>query len=319
MRLSELVKHVTTDTARVLRDCKVGGAELCAAVKGPDAVTFLEKEKFLPSLDQPGIAAVICTEDMVERVPSHIRGVLISDAPKFAFGQIHNYFTREQKVEFPPTQIAAEADVSPYAHVSPVGVKIGKDSVIEPGVIIYPGVTIGERVHIGGGTILGSSSFSPSRYRDKAITLLDCGTVVIEDDVEIRSLCSVERGIFEGEETILSNGVKIDQLVLVGHGTYIGPRTFVVGASMICGKCTIGKDAWLGANVTISNRIKIGDSARVSLGAVVTKDVPAGQTVSGNFAIDHRRFLQNLKASLAERPSPVGEQMPPPCGHPENF
>ena len=173
----------------------------------------------------------------------------------------------------------------------------GRNTIIEPGVIIQPGVTIGDHVRVGSGTVLGSSSFSPSRYRGRAITLLDCGTVVIGDGVEIRSLCSIERGIFEGEEITLSDGVKLDQMVVVEHGTYIGSCTFVVGGSVICGKCTIGRDAWLGANVTVSNRIKIGDGARVSLGAVVTKNVFAGETVSGNFAIEHRRFLKKLESS----------------------
>lgn len=62
----------------------------------------------------------------------------------------------------------------------------------------------------------------------------------------------------------------------------------------------MGSDVWIGVNATISNRIRIGDGARVSLGSVVTKDVPAGATVTGNFAIDHRQFLKNLKASLAD-------------------
>ncbi len=60
----------------------------------------------------------------------------------------------------------------------------------------------------------------------------------------------------------------------------------------------IGEHFWAGLNATISNRITIGDHARVSLGAVVTKDIPSNTTVSGNFAIEHQRFLHNLKASL---------------------
>ena len=71
----------------------------------------------------------------------------------------------------------------------------------------------------------------------------------------------------------------------------------------------VGDDVWIGVNATVSNRIKIGKGARVSLGSVVTKDVPAGQTVTGNFAIDHARFMKNLKASVWE--ADFGDNCPP--------
>ena len=89
-------------------------------------------------------------------------------------------------------------------------------------------------------------------------------------------------------------------MVHIGHGAQLGARTFVASGAHIAGNCRIGSDVWIGVNATISNRIRIGDGARVSLGSVVTKDDPAGATVTGNFAIDHRQFLKNLKASLAD-------------------
>jgi len=98
----------------------------------------------------------------------------------------------------------------------------------------------------------------------------------------------------------LADGVKSDVMVYVGHNSQIGRKTFLAAGAKIPGNVWIGEDVWIGVNATISNRIRIGDGARVSLGSVVTKDVPAGATVSGNFAIDHQRFLKNLKASLRE-------------------
>lgn len=119
MRLSELAKHADTDTVQVLQDCEVGSAELCAAVRGPDAITYLEKEKFLSSLEQEGVAAVICTESMAEKIPPHIRGILISDAPKFAFEQIHNHFAQLRKTEFLP-QRSERGRIFPPLPMSPL-------------------------------------------------------------------------------------------------------------------------------------------------------------------------------------------------------
>lgn len=300
MRLSELAAHAGTDLAVVVRDCEVESAELCSDIRGTAALTFLEKEKFLPCLNYAGIAAVICTQELVGKIPAGIPGVLLSDAPKFAFYSLYNFLAEGAVCPQIPTKIGKNAQIAPTAYISPYNVTIGDHVVIEPGAVIQAFVTIGDNVSIGAGTVVGSSSFSPVRYRDVSITLRDLGTVQIEDNVEIRSLCSIERGIFPYDKTHIGKGVKIDQMVLIGHGTHIGSTTFIVGSAYIAGNCEIGQDAWVGGNTTISNRIRVGDGARVSLGAVVTKDVPAGATVSGNFAIDHQRFLKNLKASLRE-------------------
>ena len=299
MKLSELAKQLDMEVVQVLRDCEVDSAELCTDVKGPHAVTYLEKEKFLSVLKGGAIAAVICPETLAEKIPPHIQGILVTDSPKFAFYCLHNLLAERRQFKQVPTQIGAGADIAPTAYIAPYDVKIGKNVKIEPGAVIHPYVTIGDDVRIGAGTIVGSSSFSPVRYRDQAITLLDCGTVEIGNYVEIRSLCSIERGVFENDVTVLADGVKIDQLVLIGHGVHVGNRSFIVGNAYIAGNCVIGEDVWIGGNSTISNRIQIGDCARVSLGSVVTKNVPAGQTVSGNFAIEHRRFLKNLKESIS--------------------
>ena len=118
---------------------------------------------------------------------------------------------------------------------------------------------------------------------------------------EIGSGVQVEGATLMKDVTDIGQYVKIDNSVVIGHGSSIGTRTLIAGMSVISGNVTIAADVFIGVGVTISNRIRIGDHARVSLGSVVTKDVPAGQTVTGNFAIDHARFMQNLKASVASQ------------------
>lgn len=312
MKLSELAKHVSTDTARILRDCEVESAELCAAVRGPNAVTYLEKEKFLPSLEQTGIAAVICTEELADRLPSHIRGVLISDAPKFAFYLIHNALAKQKPVLKIPANISETAEISPDAIVSAWNVEIGDGVIVEPGAVIGEHVSIGSGTRICARAVIGARSFNPARYKTRTVTMEDCGRIVIGSDVLICSQAVVVRGVLMGEVTEIGSGTKIDTFVHVAHGAYIGLRTFVASGAILGGNCQIGQDVWIGINATIRNRVHIGSAARVSMGAAVTKDVTAGQTVSGNFAIDHRRFLQNLKVSLGKDVSSIEKQTPPP-------
>lgn len=300
MRLSELAAHAGTDLAVVVRDCEVESAELCSDIRGTAALTFLEKEKFLPCLNHAGIAAVICTQELVEKIPAGIPGVLLSDAPKFAFYSLYNFLAEGAVCPQIPTKIGKNAQIAPTAYISPYNVTIGDHVVIEPGAVIQAFVTIGDNVSIGAGTVVGVNSFSPARYRDRAITLQDQGSVVIGNHVELCGNCAIARGVFPGDITRLADGVKSDVMVYVGHNSQIGRKTFLAAGAKIPGNVWIGEDVWIGVNATISNRIRIGDGARVSLGSVVTKDVPAGATVSGNFAIDHQRFLKNLKASLRE-------------------
>lgn len=315
MRLSELARYVDTDVVRLLRDCEVGSAELCAAVKGPDAVTYLEKEKFLSFLERECIAAVICAEALANRLPAHIRGVLVSDAPKFAFYRVHNALAELVPVPRTPARISESAEIDPSAVVSPWNVEIGDGAVVEAGAVIGEYVTIGSDSRICANAVVGARSFNPARYKDRVVTMEDRGTVEIGSGVLICSQAAVVRGVLSGEVTRIGDGAKIDTFVHTAHGVHIGERVFVASGAVLGGNCRIGRDAWVGINATVSNRIKIGDGARVSLGSVVTKDVPAGMTVTGNFAIEHRRFLHNLKVSLAEHTA--GGQMPPRPGQPE--
>ena len=302
MRLSELSPYAGTETSKVLKDCEISSIELCTKITGTKALTYLEKEKFLPMIENASISGVICREQVAGAVLKLGKGVLISDAPKFCFYSLHNYMAQRAHVAEVPSKsvIGPGCHISPDAVIAPNYVRIGKDVTIEAGAVIHEHVTIGNHVRIDAGAVIGARSFNPSRYHDKTIVMEDCGRVVIEDFVEICSNSTIVRGVLPNEITVVGAYSKIDTLIHVAHGVQIGKRSFLASGAVIAGNVRIGDDVWIGVNATISNRIRIGDGARVSLGSVVTKDVPAGATVTGNFAIDHQQFLKNLKDSLAE-------------------
>ena len=155
MRLSELAVYAGTDLAEVVRDCEVESAELCADIRGTAVLTFLEKEKFLPCLDHPGISAVICTKELADKISVHIPGLLLSDAPKFAFYSLYNFLAKNTVRLQIPTKIGENAQISPTAYIAPYNVTIGKNAVIEPGAIIQSFVTIGDDVRICAGATIG--------------------------------------------------------------------------------------------------------------------------------------------------------------------
>jgi UDP-2-acetamido-3-amino-2,3-dideoxy-glucuronate N-acetyltransferase len=104
--------------------------------------------------------------------------------------------------------------------------------------------------------------------------------VKIGDDVRIGSYVCIDRGNLK--DTIIGDGVKIDNLVHVAHNVEIGKNTLVVAGSVICGSVKIGESCFIGANSTIRQHLKIGNNVTIGMGSVVTKDIPDGETWAGN-------------------------------------
>lgn len=282
----------------LVRDGEFQIMEQCTRIRRADALTYLDREKFLPALEDLNISCVICKPEFARKLPAHIKGIVFSNEPKLIFFLLHNAVA--DFVEKVPNKIDSSARISPLADIAPYNVTIG------PRVVIGPFVTVGENteihadVHIHEGCAIGAQGFTSVRSGDAMFLARDLGKVRIDQGVEICAHCDVARGTLLLDTTVLGAYTKLDAKVHIGHGSVLGKRVLVPSGAHIAGNCVVGDDVWIGVNATVSNRIKIGESARVSLGSVVTKDVPAGQTVTGNFAIDHARFMKNLKASVWE-------------------
>jgi UDP-3-O-[3-hydroxymyristoyl] glucosamine N-acyltransferase len=261
-------------------------------------LTYLTDVRYLDGLrDNPAIAGVIVTAELLDTVnlPDSL-GILLDPNPKKAFVRIHNalaetdfYWTRF------PSVIDPTAIISPHAVIADVGVKIGARVVIEPHVTVHSGTFVGDDCVIRSGTRLGSSGFEFLKDGDGMLSVTCAGRLILEDHVEVQHNCAIDRGMYGGD-TRLGAHVKVDNLVYIAHDVRIGPRTTVAGSAVILGRCVVGSDVWVGPNATISNGLTLGDHAKVSLGSVVTRDVVAHQTVTGNFAIDHAKYLAFLKS-----------------------
>ena len=141
----------------------------------------------------------------------------------------------------------------------------------------------GENVIIGASTIIGGEGFGYAKDGDKWLRLPHIKKVIIGDDVEIGSNCCIDRGCLT--DTIIGNGVKIDNLCHIAHGVKIGDNTIITAGTIIAGSVTIGKNVWIAPNSTIKNGITIGDNAFIGIGSNVIRDVQEGTTVYGNPAV----------------------------------
>ncbi len=157
------------------------------------------------------------------------------------------------------------------------GVSVGEDSVLMPGVVVYPGTEIGARVIVHAGCVLGCDGFgyvrdaSTARYE----AFPQVGRLVIEDDVELGALCTVDRGALG--ETRIKRGAKLDNQVHVAHNVAIGEDVIIAGQSGIAGSSTIGD------RVIIAGQVGIADHVTVEREAILGAQcgVPTGKVIRG--------------------------------------
>lgn len=141
-------------------------------------------------------------------------------------------------------------------------------------------ITFGERVRIAHGVVLGSPGFGYEKEDGEWKLRGHPFGVVLGDDVEIGANTVIDRGRYR--DTEIGAGTKIDALVFIAHNVIVGKRCIIIANAMIAGSCEIGDDVWIGPGAQISDHIKIGHAARIGMGAVVLRDVPAGETWVGN-------------------------------------
>lgn len=294
MLLSEFIDIIE---GRLICDGEFELLEYCTSNCNSFFLTFLENIKFIDRLNKK-ISCIITTKDMENIIPKYIKGIIIVDEPKKEFIKIHNFLADNGKyvVDEFETKVGENCNISPLAYISEKNVRIGNDVVIGPFTVINENVFIGDRCKIYGNCVIGGKGFNYARTKNGEILgMKDLGKVIVEDDVEIYPMCHIAKGPFPTDITRIGKNVKLDALIHVGHGTRIGDRTEIPAGAQIGGNCTIGEDAWVGVNATVANRMVIGNQGRVSLGAVVTQNVEDGQTVTGNFAVEHSRFLKELR------------------------
>lgn len=158
--------------------------------------------------------------------------------------------------------------------------QIGDNTTVHANVSIYADCTIGSHVIIHAGTVIGADGFGfvPDE-EGKQVKILQLGRVIIENDCEIGANCTIDRGGFS--DTILRRGVKLDNLIQVGHNTLLGENTVVAALTGFSGGTSVGRSCIIAGQVGTNQHVQIGDRALITGQTGVTKDIPAGAMVGG--------------------------------------
>jgi len=222
------------------------------------------------------------------------KALLISDDPFRDFNKLTNHF---RPFQFSNVSISPSAKIGEGTIIQPnsfIGnnVTIGKDCLIHSNVSIYDNTVIGDNVMIHAGTILGADAFYYKKRAEGFDQLISGGRVVIEDNVGIGALCTIDKGV-TGDTTI-GEGTKIDNQVHVGHDTVIGKKCLIASQTGIAGCVIIEDEVTLWGQVGTTSGIRIGSKAVIMGQTGVTKSVEGGKTYFGTPIEESREKLKQL-------------------------
>ena len=263
--------------------------------EGKKVLTFLNDEKYYKEIENnKSITCIVTTDEVAQKIEKDKYGIIISNNPRKDFFELHNklvkedfYFTKRDN------QISKKAYISEKANIGKYNIIIEDNIIIEAGVTIYENVTIRRGTTIKSGTILGADGFQYVRDREEIIKVEPAGELEIAENVVIHNNSVIDKGIFG--KTFIGENTKIYNLVHVAHDSKIGKNVFLTAGVIVCGRVKIGDNSYLGPNCTIKNGLFLDKNSKVSMGAVVTKNVKDNEVVTGNFAIPHEQFIKNLK------------------------
>jgi len=218
-------------------------------------------------------------------------------------------------------QVDPSARIDPGAHVGPYAVvgartvvgrgasvgaqvslgadvAIGEGTRLNPGVVVYDRCRIGARCIVHSGAVIGSDGFGMARDAGRWIKIPQVGAVRIGDDVEIGANTTIDRGALD--DTVIEEGVKLDNQIQVAHNCVIGAHTVIAGCTGISGSVTIGRNCMIGGGVGIVGHLSICDHVTISGMTLVAKSITRpGTYTSGLPMMPHAQWLRN--AALLRR------------------
>lgn len=285
------------EVERVATIQSAGGGDLC----------FLANERYRGYLADTRASAVILASSLADACPT---ASLVSDNPYAdyarAAGLLHPRVTTGEGVAASASvdetaSLGRDVSVAAMAVVGPdvtladgvsVGpgsvlgrsVRVGAGTVIGPGVVIEAGTQIGRDGIIHGGVVIGADGFGFAPDRGRWVKVPQLGGVRIGDDVELGANTTVDRGAID--DTVIEDGVKLDNQVQVAHNVHIGEGTVIAGCTAIAGSTRIGRGCMIAGGVGIAGHLTIADGVVVTAMTLVSRSIREAGVYSGSLPMD---------------------------------
>jgi UDP-3-O-[3-hydroxymyristoyl] glucosamine N-acyltransferase len=323
MNLGELAKHLKADLVaaegQTLESTAQRAVDGVAGIEtaGPTHLTFVANPKYAAQARTTHAAALIVEPGF----PALTIPTLRTPNPYLAWSRAIEFFHPAPRYEpgihrtaviHHTSRIGVRAHIGAYVVIG-AHCHIGDDAVLLPHAVLYDNVHIGDRFlahahavvregcHLGNdvvlqnGAIIGADGFGFAKNADgRWIKIVQSGPAVLGDAVEVQANACVDRASVG--ETRIASGVKIDNLVQVGHGSTVGENTLLCSQTGLSGSTTVGKNVILAGQVGVAGHLTIGDGAVATAQTGIPSDVAPGAIVSGYPAVDNRTWLRTVAA-----------------------
>ena len=313
LTLAEIVSRLGGEAVGEVSEPLTGVATLDSA--GPREITFLASPRYRSRLAATRAGAVIlgtghrdatAMPRIVTENPYayYARTVAIFHPQRAALPGVH-----PTAQVAPGARIATGVEIGPYVVIGPEcsvgegavigahsvlgeGVSLGPATRLYPRVTVYDGCTLGARCIVHSGAVIGADGFGMARDAGRWLKIPQVGAVRIGDDVEVGANTTIDRGALD--DTVIEDGVKLDNQIQVGHNCAIGAHTVIAGCTGIAGSVTIGRDCMIGGAVGIVGHLSICDGVTISAFTFVSKSITQpGTYTSGMPIMPHAEWLRN--------------------------
>lgn len=297
MLISEILKNLEYEY-EIIDEKEINSLGLAGYNNSDKVCTFLDDIKYIDDISGDVVMLITKKEigDILKK-DSKKFGIIIVEEPRNTFFKVHNYLSNNKEYigENFKTKIGKGCIIDKTALIAKENVVIGNNVIIEEFVSIKENTIIGDNSIIRAGSRIGGEGFEFKKTKQETFLVKHVGKVVIGNSVEVQYNTCIDKAIYPWDTTFIGDNVKIDNLVHIAHGVKIGKGSMIVANTGIGGRVTIGDEAWIGFGATLRNGITIGNHARANMGAVVSKSIKDNEAVTGNFAIEHNKFISRLK------------------------
>jgi len=270
-------------------------------------LSFLSHPKYQSQLSSCKAACVIVAPPF--ETQARARGVcIVTPDPYLYFARLTRLWKRSLPATAAP-RIHPSAVVDPLAQVDPTaligplcvverGARIGAQTLLKSRVTVGENCVIGARCILHSGVVIGADGFGFAQHQGAWEKIEQLGAVRIGDDVEIGANSCVDRGALE--DTVLEEGVKLDNLVQIGHNVHVGAHTAMAGCAGVAGSARIGAHCTVGGGAVVLGHLTLVDGVHVSAASVVTRSILKPGHYTGLFPIDENAQWEKNAASVKQ-------------------
>lgn len=274
---------------------------------GPEQISFLSHPKYQSQLSTSGAACVVVSPAFEQSAPQGC-ALIITEDPYLYFARLTRLWKKAQQTQrafriHPSAVIDPQAHIAEDAVIGPLcvverGASIGAGTVLKSRVTLSEGCSVGARCILHSGVVVGADGFGFALHQGQWEKIEQLGAVRIGDDVEIGANTCIDRGALE--DTVIGNGVKLDNLIQIGHNVHIGAHTAMAGCVGVAGSARIGAHCTVGGGAVVLGHLTVADHVHISAASVVTRSIAQPGQYTGMFPLDSNANWEKNAASLKQ-------------------